>query len=164
MFLSVKRIITLCITILFCFAMTAYSDWPEHKSIRYLDMDGDLTPEIILESRQGAGTGHYVEDMRIFKDDYPTLELIFTVITLHRYFGFDNPIYNCDIVSAVEFTEQTVENKGIRAIIVKTKKIYYKDEERKIVEKEENVGTKIFKWDGVKFAETNPSIMVPSSK
>ena len=98
--------------------------------------------------------------MRIFKEkggqDWE-LDLIFSIWTLDSTFGFVGEMkqYNCDIVSEVEFTETTVENKGIRDIIVKSKKIYYKDNENKIVDKEEKLGTKIYKWNGTKFEEEN---------
>lgn len=120
---------TLIITILVClFSLTApiqlCLSWTEYTNVRYMDFDGDLVDEVIIECRHGAGTGHYIEDVRIFKDAYPELELIFTIRTLDSTFGFsgEEEKYNCDIVSDVKFTEQTPENKGIRDIIVKIKK------------------------------------------
>lgn len=150
-------IVILATVLMLCLLIPAYS-WTEYKNIRYMDMDGDLANEIIIESKHGAGTGHYIEDMRIFKDNYPELELIFSIRTLDEYSL--EPQYRYAIVSDVEFTEQTPENKGIRDIIVKSKKIYYKDEENKVVDKIENLGTKIFKWNGMDFAEDNASYKV----
>jgi len=132
--------------------MPAYS-WTEYGNIHYMDFDGDLMDEIVIKAKHGVGSGHYIEDMRIFKDKYPELELIFSIRTLDRYFGFESP-NSYDVVSDVKFTEQTPENKGIRDIIVKSKKIYYKDEENKIVDKEEDLGIKIFKWNGKTFVES----------
>jgi len=127
--------------------------WTDYANVRYMDFDGDLENEIIIESRHGAGTGHYIEDMRIYKDQYPKLELIFAVRTLDSYFDPSSEIF--DIVSEVEFSEQTPENEGIRDIVVKSRKIYYKDEQNKVVDKEEELGTKVYKWNGTKFEEEN---------
>ena len=140
---------TLITAILVCFISLAVSihpclSWTEYFNIRYMDLDGDLAEEIIIESKHGAGSNHYIEDMRIFKDKYPELELIFAVRTLDSYFGLDAP-NNYNIVSSVKFTEQTPENKGIRDIIVESKKAYFKDSDNKIIDKEEDLGTKIFK-------------------
>lgn len=150
------RKIILIISLIFISSASSIYAWTDYaKDIRYIDFDGDLENEIIIESRHGAGTGHCIEDIRVFKDKYPELELIFTIKTLDSHF---NSIYAVgkyyDIVSEVEFTEQTPENKGIRDIIVKSKKIYYKDKDNKIVDKEENLGTKIFKWNGESFVES----------
>ncbi len=117
-----------------------------------MDIDGDLKDEIIIESQHGAGSNHYIEDIRIFKDDYHKLRLIFSILTLDSYFGLKPP-HNQDTISKVEFTEQTSENKGVRDIIVKSKTIYYKDNENKTIDKEEYLGTKIYRWDGKIFEE-----------
>jgi hypothetical protein len=115
--------------------------------------------EIIVESRHGAGSGHYIEDMRIFKDKYPELELIFTIRTLDSNFS-GGGIVPFDIISDVTFTEPNLEN-GTRDIIVKSKKIYYKDDtEWELRNSDENIdkikdlGTKIYKWNGEKFVES----------
>lgn len=109
-----------------------------------MDLDGDFTEEIILKTKHGVGSGHYIEDMRIFKEKYPELELIFSVRTLDSTFGFSDEMkkYNCDIVSEVEFTEPDAED-GARSIIVKSKKITYKDSS-KAIEQEEELGTKTY--------------------
>ena len=134
------------------------SKWTEYKNIRYMDLDGDLTEEIIIEAKHGAGSNHYLEDMRVFKDKYPELELIFSIRTLDSTYGFEpSSHYNCDEISEVHFTEPNLEN-GKRDIIVKTKKIYYKDENNKTVDKEEDLGTKIFKWNGQSFVEGGQEI------
>lgn len=130
----------------------AHASWAEYKNVRYMDMDGDLADEIIVESKQGAGTNHYIEDMRIFKDNYPQLELIFSIKTLDSYFGLEAP-NNYNIVSDVKFTEQTPENKGFRDIIVTSKKVCFKDKENKVFDREEALGTKVFKWDGKSYVE-----------
>lgn len=133
----------------------AHAWWTEYTQVSYVDMDGDLVSEIIIKAKYGAGSNHYVEDIRIFKDYYPKLDLIFSAKTLDSSFGFENPSeYNYDIVSTVEITEQTPENNGIRDIIVKSKKIYYKDWENKIIDKEEDLGTRVYKWDGKKYIES----------
>ncbi|MFA7000756.1 MAG: hypothetical protein WC352_01235 [Candidatus Omnitrophota bacterium] len=125
---------------------TSYA-WTEYKGVRYLDLDGDSTNEIIIESKQGAGTGHYIEDMRIFKDKYPELQLIFQTRTVDEYFTDD---YHYKIISEVEFSDSTL-NSGLRDIIVVTKKIYFKDDENKVVSKEEDLGTKVLKWEGTAY-------------
>lgn len=138
--------------ILVCFVSLVVSiqpclSWTEYSNIRYMDLDGDLASEIIIEAKYGAGSNHYIEDMRIFKDKNPELELIFTVRTLDSYFGLDAPnSYN--IVSEVKFTEQTPENKGVRDIIVTSKKIYFKDKDNKVIDKEEDLGVKVFAMYG----------------
>lgn len=140
--------------IIFCPLIPAYS-WTEYKNVRYMDLDGDSTNEIIIEAKHGAGSNHYIEDMRIFKDNYPELDLIFSIRTVDSTYGFKpaSP-YNCDIISAAQFTEQTPENNGIRNIIVTSKKISYKDEGNKVIDKEEDLGTKIFRWNGKAFIES----------
>lgn len=139
--------------ILLCLSAPAYSLETEYEPARYMDMDGDLADEIIVEARQGAGSNHYVEDMRIFKDESHELKLIFSIKTLDSSYGFEpSSPYNCNEVSEVEFTEQNLKN-GTRDIIVKTKKIYFKDGENKVVDKEEDLGIKVFKWDGKSYVE-----------
>jgi len=137
-----------------CLPVPTYASWTAYTNVRYLDLDGDFAEEIIIESKHGAGTGHYIEDMRIFKDKYPALELIFTIRTLDSYldsiYGFGK---YWDIVSEVEFTEPDLE-VGTRNITVKSKKICYKDE-NKSVDKEEELETKVYKWNGTKFEEKN---------
>ena len=149
MVLSTKQKTILLVTILFCFVTPAYPSWIEHAKTQYIDLDGDFIDEIVIKSHHGAGMGHYVEDIRIFKDKYPELELVFRIITLDSYFSppYGKPF---DTISTVEFTDQDPE-KGTRDIVVKTKKVYYKDEETKTVEKEEDLGIKIFKWTGQVF-------------
>jgi len=146
-------ILTLLI-ILYPFTLACPS-WTEYTNVRYLDLDGDFTDEIIIECKHGIGTGHYIEDMRIYKDKYPELELIFHIRILDSYF---NSIYNVgeywDIVSEVEFTEQTPENKGVRDITVKSKKIYYKNID-KTFDKKEELGIKVYKWNGKRFESEN---------
>jgi hypothetical protein len=122
-----------------------------------------FSPFFQVESKHGAGTGHYIEDMRIFKDKYPELELIFTVRMLDSYFGLDAS-NNYNIVSNVKFTEQTPENKGIRDIIVESRKVYFKDSDNKIIDKEEDLGTKIFKWNGKAFIESKINKIIKNSK
>lgn len=144
-------LLIILIALLICPSVYA---WTAYSNVRYLDLDGDFEEEIIIESKHGIGTGHYIEDMRIYKDKYPELELIFHIRTLDSYF---NSIYNpgkyWDLVSEVEFTEQTPENKGIRGIIVKSKKIYYKDID-KTFDREEDLGTKVYKWNEKKFVKS----------
>jgi len=52
----------------------AYAAWNEHQSVEYVDLvnnkDDFQDTEIILKSRHGAGTGHYVEMLRIYKDTF----------------------------------------------------------------------------------------------
>ncbi|MBU4509721.1 hypothetical protein KJ830_01605 [bacterium] len=161
-------LILIAIVVLYPFAL-AYSSWEAYKDVErinidgdfkvgYIDVNGDFINEIIIEKQYGAGSNHYLEDLRIFKDleGNRELELIFYIVTLDRTFGFSGEMkqYNCDIVSKVEFTDQTPENNGIRDIIVKSKKIYYKDKNNKIIDKEEGLGTKIFKWNGKTFFES----------
>lgn len=128
----------------------AYGSWSEYKNIRHMDVNGEVGDEVIIEAKHGAGTGLYVEDMRIFRDDYPKLELIFHIRTLQSY--FDYPKYNFDEIAEVKFTESSPKD-GTRDIIVHSKTIYYKDDKHKVVDKEEDAGVKIFKWNGKKFVE-----------
>ncbi len=128
--------------------------WTEYKNDRYIDFDGDLVNEIIIESKQGAGSNHYVEDMRIFKDKYPALDLIFSIRTRDSTYGFKPPSqYNRDIISTVEVTEQAPENNGVRDIVVRSRKVFYKDGENKIKDREEDLGSKTFKWNGAVYQE-----------
>ncbi len=145
------RIALIILSIAICFHNTAHA-WTEYKNVRYMDMGGDLAGEIIIESKHGAGSNHYIEDMRIFKDNYPELALIFTIRTLDSYFGLEVP-NNYNIVSDVKFTEQTPENKGVRDVVVTSKKVYFKDKENKVIDKEENLGSKIFEWNGKSYVE-----------
>jgi hypothetical protein len=145
----------IALLILACFVIlspsAAYPSWTEYKKIRYIDLDGDSADEIIIEARHGAGIGHYIEDMRIFKDKYPKLELVFSIRTLDSYFVDRN--YNYDIVSEVKFSEPAIQNKGARDIIVHSGKVVYKDDEHKLIEREEKAADKIYKWNGVAFVE-----------
>ena len=72
-----------------------------------MDLTGGLTDEIIIKAKHGAGSNHYIEDIRIFQDNYPKLDLIFQVRTLDSTFGFNEEMskYNCDIISTVQFSE-----------------------------------------------------------
>jgi len=161
--------ILMSITIFMCLPATAYASWEAYKDVGdinvegdfkvgYIDIDGDFAKEIIIESKHGAGSNHYLEMMRIFKEkggqDWE-LDLIFSIWTLDSTFGFVGEMkqYNCDIVSEVEFTEAIAENKEIRNIIVKSRKIYYKDDENKVMDREEELETKVYKWNGTKFEE-----------
>ena len=54
-------------TLMLCSIIPAYPSWIEYTNVRYLDLDGDLVEEIIIESRHGVGTGHYIEERRILK-------------------------------------------------------------------------------------------------
>lgn len=140
------------LTIFISFSSSAYASWSEYKNIRYMDVDGELggQDEIVIESKHGAGTGTYVEHIRIFKDNFPDLKLIFHIQTLESYFG--PPEYNYDEVSEVKFTEPSPKG-GSRDIAVHSKTIYYKDAEHKVIDRVEDLGIKMFKWDGSKFAE-----------
>ena len=104
---------------------------------------GHFVNEIVIESKHGAGSGHYMEIMRIFKEAEKSegLDLIFKMTTLDSIFGYGP---GSEEISTVEFTEPNADN-GLRDIIVKSKQIYYKDEENKIVDREEDLGTKIYK-------------------
>lgn len=138
-------------TILYCLS-PAYATWTDYKDARYIDLDGDFLHEIVIESKHGAGLGHYVEMMRIFKENekITELSLIFKIWTLESWFGNlpDKP--DSDTINEVEFTEPNIES-GLRDIIVKSKKLYYKDKDHKIIEKEEDLGTKVYEWDGDSF-------------
>ena len=132
---------------------SAYS-WTEYKNVRYMDLDGDFQNEIIVEAKHGAGTGHYIEDLRIFKDEYPNLRLVFSTRLLDSNFlDLDNDKYNYDIISDVKFTDQNPQD-GRREIIVKKTKVFYKAKgASRIVVKKEDLGGAIFKWDGKEFRE-----------
>ena len=140
-----------------CFCTSsAYSwtAWTEYTQVSHMDLTGDQTDEIIIKAKHGAGLGHYIEDVRIFKDNYPNLDLIFQVRTLDSTFGFQGEMskYNCDIISTVKFGKPDLK-KDTRDIVVKTKKIYYKDDENKVIDREMDLGTKIYKWNGRLFKE-----------
>src|SRR5215216_6297043 len=133
---------------------TAYSSSIEYNPARYLDCTGDLTDEIIIKAKHEAGSNHYIEDIRIFQDKYPHLDLVFEARTLDRTFDFEKEMskHNCDIVSTVEFAEPDLK-KGTRDIIVKTKEIYYKDDENKVVDRTVPLETKVYKWNGKSYME-----------
>lgn len=145
---------TLILLFILCSYSPVYSSWTEYGDIRNIDLDGDFINEIIIESKHGAGSNHYLEDLRIFKDTYPELKLIFHIHTLDRTFGLPDDMKqnNCDVVSEIEFTEPNIEN-GARNIVIKSKKIYYKDKQNKAVDREEDLGSKIYKWNGEAFVE-----------
>ena len=159
-------LISVSITMLYPL-MPAYASWEAYKDVGdinidgdfkvgYIDIDGDFAKETIIESKHGAGSNHYLEMMRIFKEKEGQdwgLDLIFSIRTLDSYFGyFSSNFTPHDVVSEVEFTEPNPKN-GTRDIIVKSKKIYYKDDKNKIVDREEELGTKVYKWNGTKFEE-----------
>ena len=137
--------------IFLCLVSSIYASWTEYKDARYIDLDGDFLPEIIIESKQGVGLGHYVEIMRIFKEDdkLEGLRRIFVITTLDSSFGGVLYKPDFDVISEVEFTEPDIKT-GARDIIVKSRKIYYKDE-NKTIDKEMDLGTVIYKWDGENF-------------
>ena len=83
--LSLFLISVICL----CLVSSIYASWTEYKDARYIDLDGDFLPEIIIESKQGVGLGHYVEIMRIFKEDdkLEGLRRIFVIATLDSSFG-----------------------------------------------------------------------------
>jgi hypothetical protein len=149
------KLLPILIVAIVLFPVTqAYASWTEHTNTRYIDLDGDFAEEIIIEAKRSAGSNHYIEDLRIFKDAYPELELIFSIRTLDSHFGPFVDFTPQDTISEVEFTEPDPDN-GTRDIIVKSKRIYYKDDENKIVDKEEDLGSKIYKWNGKKFVESD---------
>ncbi|MBU0694689.1 MAG: hypothetical protein KKC11_08515 [Candidatus Omnitrophica bacterium] len=161
-FLSIliSIIIFFCLPIPECLSWEAFKDVEDINTdgdfkVGYIDVDGDSINEIIIKKRYGAGSNHYLEDLRIFKDseDNKELELIFHIVTLDSIFGFSSEKqYNRDIVSEVEFAEPTPENKGIRDIIVKSKKIYYKDAVNKVIDREEGLETKVFSMYGSSYS------------
>jgi len=129
----------------------ALSAWVEYSNAEYLNLDGESGDEIILTSKHGVGSNHYVEDMRIYKDLYPELKLIFSVKTLDSNYGFASPSpYNYNEVSGVKFSDPN-NKTGARDIIVETRKIYFKDSENKSSDKEEKARKEIFTWNGINF-------------
>jgi hypothetical protein len=146
-----KKLIAI-LAIIVCLSMPAYATWTDYEDARYLDLDGDFLPEIIIKSHHGAGSGHYVEMLRIFKeaDESADLRCIFMTTTLDSIFGYGP---GNDDISIVEFTEPNIDT-GLRDIIVKSKKIYYKDDKNKVVGREEDLGTKIYKWNGDRYVES----------
>jgi hypothetical protein len=145
-FILVTNLVTV-----FILSISSYALWTEYADVRFLDLDGDFVEEIIIESHHGAGSGHYVEMLRIFKEDDKSagLKLIFMATTLDSIFGYGP---GNDDISEVTFTGPETGG-GLRDIIVKSKKIYYKDDENKVVDREEDLGTKIYKWNGEVFVE-----------
>jgi hypothetical protein len=123
--------------------------WSEYKNTSHMDFDGDQSEELIIETKQGVGLGHYVEDMRIFKDDGSELKLIFEIKTVDEYFIDGN---HFKILSDVTFSEPD-KTTGLRTIAIASKKIYFKDDENKVISKEESLGTKIFTWNGKTYLE-----------
>jgi len=154
-----KRKLIIIIFILLCFCIPVQAFWSTNTNVRSdIDFDGDSIYEIIIETGHGAGSNHYIEDLRIYKDIYPELKLIFNIRTLDKTWGFEGDLveYNADIVSKVNFTEANPDT-GYKGIIVESKKIYYKDPDfdHKDIDivREEDLGTKVYKWDGEKFVE-----------
>ena len=149
------KLLPILISIIVLFAVTpVYESWAEYANTRYIDLDGDFAEEIVIEAKHSAGSNHYIEDLRIFKDKYPELELIFSIRTLDSYFGPFVDFTPQDTISEVKFTEPDPDN-GTREIIVKSKRIYYKDDENKIVDREEDLGITIYKWNGEKFIDVD---------
>jgi hypothetical protein len=138
---------------LFCSPL--YATWSEYKSVQYMDFDGDLVDEIIIKTAHGAGSGHYIENVRIFKDDGAEFELIFMETTLDSYFGYGT--HNNDTVTSIEFSEPNIES-GIRDIVTKTETRYYKDNDHEVFDRKEDLGAKVFRWDGAKFMEPTVSL------
>ena len=145
---------TLILILICSFPMPACSSWTEYSDVRYMDLDGDSNNEIIIEAKHSVGSNQAIEDIRIFKDDHPELRLIFHVRTLDRQYGPFVEFTPQDTVSTVTFTEPQPENYWVRDIIVESKTIYYKDDACQIVDREEELGTKVFKWNGEIFAES----------
>ena len=144
-----RRLIVLVVFFALLSISSVYATWTEYEEAQYLDLNGDFVNEIIIKSHHGAGSGHYVEMMRIFKEDDESagLRLIFIIITLDSVFGYGP---GNDDIAEVEFSEPDIDT-GARDIIVKSKKVYYKDDVNEIIDKEEDLGIKVFKWDGNKF-------------
>lgn len=147
-------ILAVVLFLLSFFTLPVYSSWTEYADIKYIDLDGDASDEIIIESHHGAGSNHYIEDLRIYKDAYPELKLIFHIRTLDRYFGNFVDFIPQDTISEVKFSNQNPKD-GTRDIIVKSKRFYYKDPECKILNKEEDLGHKVYKWNGDVFIGTD---------
>ncbi len=129
----------------YCFA------WSEYENYTYLDFDGDSLDEIIVESRTVVDDNHYREDMRIFKDELPEWKLIFHAQTMDSTFRIPGK-ENTEVISEVKFKRPDPEDSRMY-IVVKTRKIYYRDTMNKRPSKLEDVGTKIYMWDGTVFSE-----------
>ena len=137
---------------LFWYFPSVYA-WTEYKKVSYMDLDGDFQDEVIIEAGHGAGTNHYLEDMRIFKDEHHEFKLIFHIWTLDSTFGLEDPANNFDIVSEVRFLEPTIDN-GNRSIIVDTKKVFYKDTEKKTISRKDDLGSELYEWNGNSFIKS----------
>jgi len=167
-----KQIIFLIclLSIIFYTIQKAYPSWQAYKDIEamaldgeakvgYIDIDGDFNPEIIIQKQYGAGSGHYIEDLRIFKDPEGEreLKLIFYITTLEKFFGYDIEGIAKDYVSKVEFSDPDSKN-GLRKIYVKSYIIYYntsewQDDDESNIKEVEDLGNKIYRWNGEKFVE-----------
>lgn len=137
------------------FCSLSLASWAEFSNVSHdIDFDGDFVNEIIVESKHGAGTGHYIEQMRIYKDEFPEMKLLFSIRTVDKIWGTpkEGPLGSA-IISDVEFTEQDGTN-GLRDIIVKTKEVIYKDD-LGTIEKEQNFFEYVFQWDGKVFVDVS---------
>ena len=155
--------------ILFPF-VSAYPLWQAYNDIGdialdgefkvgYIDIDGDFNPEIIIQKGYGAGSGHFVEDLRIFKDPEgeKELKLIFYVTTLEKFFGHDIEGVAKDYVSKVEFSDPDPKS-GLRDLYVKRHITYYKtsewqDDDESNIKEVEDLGVKTYEWNGEKFVK-----------
>lgn len=136
------------VSILSLFLIKPVFAWKDNKDVRFEDLDGDYTSEVILTSMSSGGTGVGHEEMRIFKDKDPNLELIFYIETVYEY---DLQMNHVKKEAQVTFSEINPKT-GAKDIIVSIKEIEY-EKEGKPVNKTTDLGKKRFIWNGKKYVE-----------
>ena len=140
-----RKIIILFLILLLFPAELSFA-WRKQKDVRFEDLDGDYVGEIILVSGESGGTGTYREEMRIYKDKNPELELIFQIETLHDY---GHQMNRGREESQVTFLEDAYKS-GMKDILVTHKHIIYEEKGVSINETIDS-GEQIFVWDGTKY-------------
>lgn len=160
-----KIFLTFIVFLAFCLQpLFVSASWNEYKDIEFKNLlfyEG-IGEEIIIRNKIGVGTGHYVEQMRIFVDEGRELKLIFSIKTHDEHIrsGFF-PDEHVVFISDINFVN--MNKKGQADIIVKVTKynLEVKYEENKDgkreksrflwsgkVLKEKSLGEMIFKWNG----------------
>ncbi len=140
--------IFILVLISFLFLVKPSFAWKDNTGVRLEDLDGDYVDEVILTSASSGGTGIGHEEMRIFKDKDPTLELIFYIEIVDEY---DLQMNHVKKEAQVTFSEINPKT-GAKDIIVATKEIEY-EKEGMPVNKTTDLGKKRFIWNGKKYVE-----------
>jgi hypothetical protein len=139
---------TCALLIVLVFNLPAQAYYHEyHKDVEFIDLihgEGE-GPELIVYDTKGLGSGHYIETVRIYVNEYPDLRLIFQLVTLQRHMNTAwYPGQN--IAFAQEFQIETRED-GVSDILVDISKRIYEGEYGDELTKVEHWGQMRFVWD-----------------